>query len=138
VTLGPDTYGSSAAFPSGTPSIRKAIADSTNITYSARIKGTPANGLTPGTYSTPGAGAVATVFAAIASQLQTEVLSAGVNGEDFNGTSGLLYKDNLIAAVRASFAGLSNPVVTVPSGNVTVNLGHQAVAGTITGTLVVT
>jgi hypothetical protein len=138
VTFGPDTYGSMAAFPLGTPSLRKAIEDTTAITYSARIKHTPANALSPGTYSTPGTGAAKVVFDAIDAQLRTEVLSAGVNGEDFNGTSGSVYKDNLIAAVRAAFAGLSNPVVTVPSGNVTVNLGHQAVAGTITGTLVVT
>lgn len=139
VALGPATYGSSEAFPAGTPSIAMCIDDTIAVTYSVRIKGTSANGLVPGTYSTPGTGAPAAVFAAIAAQIGSDLYAAGINGKDFNGTSGLIYTDDLIYDVRAGYPGLSNPVVTTPSGSTTtVALGHFPTPGTLTGTLVVT
>jgi hypothetical protein len=149
VGFGPNTYGSSAAFPAGTPSLA-AVTDTTiAVTYSAKIRTGATLGLAGGTipagtytssgsYSTGIAASLAVITTAIAASLSADMFAAGINGKDFNGTSGKVYLDDLIADVRGGFPGLYSPAVSVPSGDTTITVGHDALLGSVAWSITVT
>jgi len=148
VALGPDTYGGGAAFPSGTPSLAVVTDDTIAVTYSVKIRTGATMGLAGGTipagtytsvgsYSAGITASLAVITEAIEDSLSTDLYAAGINGKDFNGTSGKIYKDDLEADVRAGFPGLYNPIVSSPGGDTTILLGHDALLGAVTWSITV-
>jgi hypothetical protein len=139
MTLAPTTYGSSEALPAGTPGGASASDLHINVTYTVKIKSSKVvGGASPGTYTTPGTGSIAKVFAAISAGLGSALAGMGTGGVDQTAGAGVVYTSDIQDAIVPSYAGLYAPSVTVPSGSTTaVNLGYCPVAGTIAGTLTV-
>jgi hypothetical protein len=149
VGFGPNTYGGGAAFPAGTPSLAIVTDTTIAVTYSVKLRtgatvGLPGGTIPAGTYTYSGSYApgitssLAVITAAIQSTIAADMYAAGINGKDFNGTNGKVYLDDIVASTRAGFPGLYNPTVSLPVGDTTINVGHDAIPGTIHWTIVVT
>lgn len=138
-TLGPDTYGGSEAFPSGTPRAAKATDVTIDVDYTVKAKA-KTTGLPAGVYTKGGSNpdAVDTVFDAIDDALEADILSAGINGNDWNGSVGYVYQEDLQGTIKGASRGLYDVVVATPAADTSLALGEFPVPGTITGQLTVT
>lgn len=145
----PDTVGllplvySGGALPDGTPGAALATATTIAVTYSIKIKASAvAGGATPGTYTTGGSppAPVLAIFNAIGGQITTYLLpsSIPVGGLEQTAGTGVVYTADLPGVIRATQAGLYDPIVTAPAGATTaIALGHYASVGVITGSMTV-
>ena len=144
VALLPYVYGSSAAFPAGTPGAALATATTIAVTYSIKIKSSQVpGGAAVGTYTSGGGppAPVAAVFSTILAALTAFLLPSGgipIGGLEQTAGAGMVYTADLPPIIRGAMAGLYDPGVTVPGGATTaIAAGYYASIGAVSGTLVV-
>jgi len=128
--------------PANTPGGASCTNTTVNVTYSVKIRASKVpGGASAGTYTSGGSppSAIANIFSAISNALGSYLLSTGIGGLDQVAGAGVVYTADLPGVIRDAQSGLYDPVVTTPGGATTaIALGHIAVAGTISGTMVVT
>ena len=124
--------------------------DTYNITYSLKLPASSVPGAVPGTYtyttgdtaSSPASAAALKVFQAIDTSYANFMAGKDIGGDDQTAGTGVIYTEDLrgVLYLIQLNVGQNLPTraatVTVPSGSTTtVNVGHDAVYGTGTGTL---
>jgi hypothetical protein len=109
------------------------------LTYTVKAKVTSVPGGVAGTYTQGAQGVAAPVFAAIEASM-SNVYFAGVDigGFDQTAGAGTLYADEIRSQIAAVWPTTYHTTLSAPGADVALAVGHVAVVGAFTGTVVLT
>lgn len=112
--------------------------DTVAITYAVKAKASSVHGGVPGTYTQGSQGVASPVFTAIEAAVIAWFEMKDIGGDDQAAGAGTIYADQIRSQIAGVWPTTYHTTLAAPAGDVSLALGHDAITGTFTGTVVLT
>ncbi len=112
--------------------------DTVAITYAVKAKASSVHGGVPGTYTQGSQGLAAPVFTAIEAAVIAWFEAKDIGGDDQTAGAGTIYADQIRSEIAGTWPTTYHTTLSAPASDVSLALGHDALPGVFTGTVVLT